>query len=137
MKTAKIRFLLILFAFLLLGAGLGEIKLSKCEPKSGIVTIAFDDGTYNQFTNAFPLMQEHGFVGTYNVITGLVGRENYLSLSNLHALANAGNEIASHTVNHPDLSKLDDAAIDFECKASKQFLQANGFQTENFASQVL
>ena len=52
MKTAKIRFLLILFAFLLLGAGLGEIKLSKCEPKSGIVTIAFDDGTYNQFTNA-------------------------------------------------------------------------------------
>ena len=100
---------------------------------SGAVTIAFDDGWNSQFNNSFPLMQEHGFVGTYYIITSFIGTGDYMNMSDLHALQNAGNEIGSHTVDHQDLTYLTDAQINYECNASQQLLRANGFPATDFA----
>jgi peptidoglycan/xylan/chitin deacetylase (PgdA/CDA1 family) len=108
-------------------------NLAEAAPTSGFVTIVFDDGTSNQFSNAFPLMQQHGFAGTYYIITNNVGAAGYMNMANLQTLQNGGNEIASHSVDHQSLVGLTDAKINDECKASQQFLQTNGFSALNFA----
>jgi peptidoglycan/xylan/chitin deacetylase (PgdA/CDA1 family) len=112
---------------------LSTSNLTKAQSPSGIVTLVFDDGWNSQFNNSFPLMQEHGFVGTYYIITSLVGSGDYMNMSGLHALQAAGNEIASHSVTHPYFTNLTDTEINYECNASKQFLQSNGFPATNFA----
>jgi peptidoglycan/xylan/chitin deacetylase (PgdA/CDA1 family) len=108
-------------------------NLAKAQPTSGVVTIAFDDGTSSQISNAFPLMQQHGFVGTYYIITNNIGAAGCMNISNLQTLQNAGNEIGSHSVDHPSFLGLTDAQINYECNASQQLLQANGFPAMNFA----
>ena len=102
-------------------------NLAKASPTSGVVTIVLDDGKNSQFSNAFPLMQEQGFVGTYYIITNNVGTAGYMNMSNLHALQNAGNEIASHSADHPAFTYLTDEEINNECNVSQQFLQDQWF----------
>jgi peptidoglycan/xylan/chitin deacetylase (PgdA/CDA1 family) len=107
---------------------------TKAQVTSGIVSIVFDDGLKSPFDNAFPVMQAHGFVGTYYILTAYTGtNSDYMNVANLHTLQTAGNEIASHSVDHPDFTGLTDAQINQECSTSKQFLQTNGFQATNFA----
>ena len=110
-----------------------SIRIPKAGSTSGIITLAFDDGFNSQFSNSFPLMQAHGFVGTYYIISSFIGTGDYMNMSDLHALQNAGNEIGSHTVDHPDLTYLTDAQINSECSQSKQLLQTNGFPATDFA----
>ena len=119
---------------LMLAAGLFSANsMVQASPTSGVVTIVFDDGKDSQFSNAFPLMQQHGFAGTYYIITDNVGTAGYMNMSNLHVLQNAGNEIASHSVDHPAFTYLTDVEINNECSASQQFLKANNFSAVNFA----
>ena len=40
------------------------------------IVITFDDSYESVYANAFPLMQEYGFLGTVFIITGYVGRIN-------------------------------------------------------------
>ena len=105
----------------------------KGQSTSGVVTIAFDDGKSSQISNAFPVMERYGFVGTYYIITNYVGSDGYMKLSDLNTLQNAGNEIASHGVDHPAFTYLTDDQINYESSASQQFLQHNGFPAANFA----
>ena len=129
------KFIIAVIAITMLAVGmLSTNNLTKAQQAtSGVVTIAFDDGWNSQFNNSFPLMREHGFNGTYYIITSLIGTGDYMNMSDLHALQNSGNEIGSHTVDHQDLTYLTDAQIDYECNASQQFLQANGFPATDFA----
>jgi len=68
-------------------------------PKKTFV-ITFDDGTVDGYENALPILQEHGFVATFYVITHKVGREKYFSVEQVQALALAGMEIGNHTSLH-------------------------------------
>jgi peptidoglycan/xylan/chitin deacetylase (PgdA/CDA1 family) len=132
-KSAKTCIILTLAIALLSVSVLCTVHLTKADATSGIVTIAFDDGWNSQFSNAFPLMQEHGFNGTYYIISSVIGTGDYMNMSDLHALQDAGNEIGSHTVDHPDLTSCTDEQINYECNASQQLLQANGFPATDFA----
>src|SRR5271157_4414003 len=105
----------------------------KAQPTQGVVTIAFDDGNQDQFDSAYPLMQSYGFVGTYYIITSIVGTGGYMNVSELQTLQASGNEIGSHSVDHPDFATLTDAQINAECSQSQQFLQSNGFSATDFA----
>jgi len=72
-----------------------------------VVSLTFDDGDEDQYTNAFPVLQQHGLHGTFYIITGFVGdNSGNMTLSQLHSLYNAGNEIGGHTVLHPDLAEV-------------------------------
>src|SRR5215470_16814310 len=70
-----------------------------------VVTLGFDDGTVDQFTNGFPILAAHGMHATFFVNTGpiLAGDPAHMTWANLHTLFNAGNEIAGHTIDHADL----------------------------------
>ena len=72
--------------------------------------ITFDDGYEDNFTDAFPILQEHHFVAEINIITGLIGNW-YLTWDQIRQMAAYGIEIGSHTVHHISLaSALPDTA---------------------------
>src|SRR5579859_1596063 len=52
-----------------LAAG-GRRPLTHANP----IVITFDDGYRNNYTNAWPILAEHGFVGTIFLVTGRMGQ---------------------------------------------------------------
>jgi peptidoglycan/xylan/chitin deacetylase (PgdA/CDA1 family) len=100
-----------------------------------VVTLGFDDGTVDQFTNGFPILQAHGMHATFFVNTGpiLAGDPTHMTWADLHALASAGNDIAGHTIDHADLKPLSVAAAEHEVCDDRNTLLAQGFAPESFA----
>lgn len=74
-------------------------------PKRAVV-LTFDDGYDDNYEHAFRLLKEHGMVGTFFVTTEFVERPGYLTWSQIAEMADAGMEIAAHSSNHPDLTRL-------------------------------
>ncbi len=71
----------------------------------GLVSIEFDDGWTNQYTNALPLLNKYGLKGTFFIISGeLTDQPDYMSTAQIKTLVTDGNEIGSHTVHHCDLT---------------------------------
>ena len=89
--------------------------------------ITFDDGWYDGYTYAFPILKRYGFVATYFVVSGRIDTNYSLSTEELRALQAAGNEIGNHTENHISLSTVPvgRAAQEVE-RASEQIMAAVG-----------
>jgi len=90
------------------------------------IVITFDDGYRDVFTNAYPLLEEYGFVATFFIITQLAdeGREGYLSWAGIKALHAAGMEIGSHTYTHPDLRGQPYDYVVWQVLGSKEAIEA-------------
>jgi peptidoglycan/xylan/chitin deacetylase (PgdA/CDA1 family)/PKD repeat protein len=106
-------------------------------PQNGAVSITFDEG-YMQYDYAWPLLKARGMVATFYVVTGYItdlypGVYPYMNTSQLKDLYNSGNEIASHSMTHPDFTSISDAQIVQECVGSKQLLESLGFVVTDFA----
>jgi peptidoglycan/xylan/chitin deacetylase (PgdA/CDA1 family) len=94
---------------------------------NGMISLTFDDGWSSQITNARPEMNLRGFKGTYAVLSRALA-ENWTTvfpLAQAKQLQLEGNEIASHTVDHADLTTLTDAAMQAEIRDAKTYLAAN------------
>jgi peptidoglycan/xylan/chitin deacetylase (PgdA/CDA1 family) len=70
------------------------------------IVITFDDGYKNVFTNAYPIMKEFDLTGTVFVITDFVGKDRYMNWDELRELYNAGWQIQSHSLTHPNLTNI-------------------------------
>ena len=68
-----------------------------------LVSLTFDDGYDNEYTEGLPLLQKYGFNSTQFIITDDVNQTGYLTTAQVQELAQSGQEIASHTVTHNDL----------------------------------
>jgi len=101
----------------------------------GVVTFAFDDGTLDHYTTAYPLFEKHGASATTFIITNLTSFENetLLSWEYIHELSAAGWDVQSHSVSHPFLTTLSEDAMLFELMHSKQVLEKQGFLVNTFA----
>jgi len=90
------------------------------------IVITFDDGYHDLFTNAYPLLKEYGFVGTFFLITNLAdeGREDYLSWAEIRFLHAMGMEIGSHTYTHPDLRGQPYDYLVWQILGSKEAIEA-------------
>ena len=91
--------------------------------KKSPIVFTFDDGYKDAYTQAFPLLKEYGFIGTFYIIKDYIGKGNYMSQSEIDELQKAGNEIGSHTLTHPDLTN-----ISLE-EARKQIFDSKGSAT--------
>ena len=100
-----------------------------------IVTLGFDDGTVDQFDQAFPILSAHGMHATFFVNTGpiLAADPAHMTWADLHTLFTAGNEIAGHTIDHADLKPLTVAGAEHEVCDDRNTLLAQGFAPESFA----
>lgn len=70
------------------------------------VVLTFDDGYIDNYTTAYPILKEYGFKATIFVITGYIGKGEYLTETQIKELDEYGMDIQSHTVNHENLSEL-------------------------------
>ncbi|GAB4294481.1 MAG: hypothetical protein Kow0098_16040 [Ignavibacteriaceae bacterium] len=74
-------------------------------------TFTFDDGFLSHYTNAFPILENFGFKGTFFVIPPsltdtLPGIWRYGSWQQFIEMSDSGHEIASHSMTHPHLTNL-------------------------------
>lgn len=90
----------------------------------GLVTLTFDDGWEENTTTALPIMKQHGFLSNQFYATTFI---QYPSVSNHRELikrfTDAGHEMGSHTITHPDLTTLNDAQLTAELRDSKAYLE--------------
>jgi peptidoglycan-N-acetylglucosamine deacetylase len=74
------------------------------QDRAAAISLTFDDAMQTQLDNAGPILKKHGLSGTFFVITG--PSSSWLKrIDDWQRLAAEGNEIGSHTVNHPCLLK--------------------------------
>ncbi|GAA2524509.1 polysaccharide deacetylase family protein [Pilimelia columellifera] len=71
-----------------------------------VVSLTFDDGVRNHYTEATPILDEHGARGTFYVNSGRIGATNFLTQEDLEEMDATGHEIGGHTVDHADLPTL-------------------------------
>jgi peptidoglycan/xylan/chitin deacetylase (PgdA/CDA1 family) len=98
------------------------------------VVLTFDDGNLNTYTEAWPRLQAHGFVGVVYVVANRLGSPGFLSAAQLQELASAGWEIGSHSWSHANLTTTERSQWRQEIVGSRVELQrALGPGVESFA----
>lgn len=90
----------------------------------GLVSVTFDDGWINQYTNALPILQKYSIPATFYIISGeLNNQPDYMSGAQVKNLYSLGMEIGSHSVTHSDMTTLSSANLTNEFASSKNTLQ--------------
>jgi len=87
------------------------------------IVLTFDDGYTSMFTEAFPILREFGYKGTFYLHTSKINTAGGLTSEMVRQMAESGMEIGCHTVSHPDLTKLSPSRLQREVQASKEFLE--------------
>ena len=91
------------------------------EERTAVIT--FDDGWSDNYSNALPVLIEYGLKATVFVVTGFVGKENYLDWDRLREMQSRGVSIQSHSHGHRPLSVLSDAEMRAELQDSKRSIE--------------
>lgn len=106
-RTARHRVVIATVAAAMSFAGLSALAVgtASAAPGTTVVSLNFDDGFASQM-DALPIMQSHGYTGTFYIISGMVDLSGRLTTANLKTIADAGNEIGGHTTKHADLTTL-------------------------------
>jgi peptidoglycan/xylan/chitin deacetylase (PgdA/CDA1 family) len=100
--------------------------------KPTVVTLTFDDSDADQLA-AEQTMKTNHLVGTFYTVDGWVGQPGYLTRANLATIAADGNEIAGHTVTHPDLIQVTPAEAQRQICNDRATLAGWGYQPVDFA----
>jgi peptidoglycan/xylan/chitin deacetylase (PgdA/CDA1 family) len=85
------------------------------------VVISFDDGYRSQYVAGFLVLERYDWPGVLDLIAGAQGDD--LPTADVRRMIDAGWELASHTVNHLDVSTLDSSQLATEIAGSKRDLE--------------
>jgi peptidoglycan/xylan/chitin deacetylase (PgdA/CDA1 family) len=88
-----------------------------------IISITFDDGWESEYTNGLPLLEKNNFVSTQYIISGLLNMPDYMTTAMVKNLQSQGDEIGSHTITHPYLTKLSATQLKQELAQSQATLR--------------
>lgn len=117
-----------------IGAGLYDVSLEDFQRQMGLVAqaggtekvvLTFDDGEYNNFQNALPVLKEFGFRAYFFVTVNRVGQKGYMGWGELEQLRDSAMIIGSHGLNHQSLTRLSDREVENELRESKRILENN------------
>lgn len=101
------------------------------DDRSAIVTFTFDDG-FASVVDANTILSQFGMRGTAYVIPEFLGKDGYLTQSNVDSLASAGWDIGGH--GSKNLVELSTVEVRDELVRMHTYLQEHGFQGgEHFA----
>lgn len=100
-----------------------------------VIGLTFDDGYRNVLENALPVLKSVGFTSTNYIVARQIGGSNVwdhakgvppsplMTREELHAWIAAGQEVGSHTLNHPMLTGLPAEQAGYEIRKSKAELE--------------
>jgi hypothetical protein len=86
-------------------------------------SLTFDDGHASAYAEAFPVLVELGLRATFFVVPTFVGTPGYVTWTQLREMVAAGMEIGSHSLTHPFVDRLDEAALRMEFGDSKAIIE--------------
>lgn len=101
--------------------------LAKGSLPKAAVYMYFDDGTVDQYDNAFSTMEKYGLRGTIAVITNNVATTGNVTWGQLREMENAGWLVCGHTHTHVNLSTVDETTMRSEFDLSSRKLRDHGF----------
>ena len=124
----------------------GDVKAGNW-PRAKTVILTFDDGFENFYTEAAPVLREHGFSATVFLVSSKCGEFNdwsgnphdlpksrLLSWSQIRELSDSGIEFGSHTMTHPELTSVSSDVSAIEIRQSKTVIEdAIGRPVDSFA----
>ncbi|HCC00902.1 MAG TPA: hypothetical protein DEP42_06795 [Ruminococcaceae bacterium] len=87
------------------------------------VVVTLDDGYFDNYTHAYPILKQNKQKATVFMISGKIGTSNYMVASQLKEMSQNGIEIQDHTVSHGHLSKMSYAQQVAELRNSKTTLE--------------
>ena len=89
------------------------------------IVLTFDDGYRDFYTTAFPILKAHHFPAVAYIVSGFIGwPERYVTGPEVQEMDRGGIEIGSHTVSHPNLTKLSPESLQHEVGDAKVSLEA-------------
>lgn len=88
------------------------------------IILTFDDGYEDFYTDVFPILKKYNVKVTAYIISGVLGRKNYMTASQLREIASSGLvEIGAHSVHHPNLKSVSKEVALEEIIKSKEMLE--------------
>lgn len=110
-----------------------DVTVTEFDPTQSAVTLMFDDGELSTLTEAKPILDDFGIVGSAAIVTDNLGESGFMNLADLKELVARGWEIVSHGLTHSDLTTMSERRMKRELQRSKQILEGYGFTIRNFA----
>lgn len=100
------------------------------------IILTFDDGYLDNYENAYPVLQEFGFKGTFFIPTEFIdiGREGYMTWPIIKEMAANGHRFEPHSRTHPDLRSRSHNFLVWEILGPQETLAAHlGYTPRYFA----
>ncbi len=101
---------------------LSRYVAAKKRPPGKTFVITIDDGHDDGFIYALPILRKYGFVATFYVVVGRIGRPHTLTWAEILSLKAAGMEIGNHTMDHLNLTQLSAAQVAYEIDQAQRVL---------------
>lgn len=105
----------------------------------GVFSLSFDDIPATAWTEAGPVLAQHGVKATYYVCGGLAGGRNMdrdqFKVRHLQALHDAGHEVGCHTFGHTSALRMDADALRLSLDANAAWVgeRLDGYRMTTFA----
>jgi peptidoglycan/xylan/chitin deacetylase (PgdA/CDA1 family) len=101
-----------------------------------VVSLTFDDGWRNIYTNGFPVLQKYGLTSTQYLNSQPVvdGYPDYMTYQMVKDFAAAGHELGWHTRTHANVTTLSAGALDTELTIPTAFLNGTGTTASSFTN---
>jgi len=116
-----------------------DVDMVEIAPARGVFSLSFDDFPVTAWTEAGPILAEHGVKATYYVCGGLCGgvnmdRDQY-RVEHLQALHAAGHEVGCHTFGHTSALRMDREALRLSLDANAAWVaeRLGGHRMTTFA----
>jgi peptidoglycan/xylan/chitin deacetylase (PgdA/CDA1 family) len=98
------------------------------------VMLTYDDTDEDQYTVAKPVMDQYGYKGVFFIMTVSIGKNHYMSKDQIRELSQAGHVIGSHTWDHKNVKKYEEADYVTQIeKPTKQLREITGKKIDYFA----
>ena len=116
-----------------------DVDAVEIAPARGVFSLSFDDFPASAWTEAGPILAEHGVRATYSVCGGLAGGVNMdrpqFEVEHLQALHAAGHEIGCHTFGHTSALRMDGTALRLSLDANAAWVaeRLDGYRMTTFA----
>jgi peptidoglycan/xylan/chitin deacetylase (PgdA/CDA1 family) len=108
-------------------------------PERGVMSLSFDDFPVSAWTEAGPVLAQHGVKATYYVAGGLCGASNLdlpqFEVTHLEQLLEAGHEIGCHTFEHTSVLGMSAEALNASLEQNARWVaeRLDGHRMTTFA----